>query len=210
MPREVRITIFIVLVLLVAIFYFALFFYKPLRKIYYHHRPKEFFYHKIMKVVRNGDFYLLNNLELSLGDKDKAVIDHLMCGDKYLYVMMDFYCEGALSASPSDSRWIYYRKDGKKEEVSNPLIIAKNALMRLAMQTGINNRFFIGLVLINDDCFVNPFKNEDNDVLLVPLSKLQKVVDKYEASEVNGFVPKELYQVVHDLYELNQKGKTNE
>ena len=205
MPQEVKTTIFIVLCVLLTLLFVALFFDMPIRKIYYHPRPKEFFYRKIMNVVRNGDYYLLNDLNLSLGGGQSAVIDHLMGGDKYIYVFMDFYCEGALSASPNDSKWVYYRKDGKKTFIQNPLIVAKNALIRLTMQTGINSSYLVGIVLINDDCFVNAFQNNDNDIQLVPLGKLQKMVDSYESRPLQPFAPKELRQVIHDLYELNAK-----
>lgn len=205
MSEEVRITIFIVLCLLLAVLFGALFFFRPLRKLYYHRRPKEFFYRKVYDVTRNGDYFLLNDLSITLGNKQTATIDHLMGGDKFIYVFMDFYCEGALSASPSDSKWIYYRKDGKKLEIQNPLVVARDVLVRLTMQTGINSSFLVGIVLINDDCFVNAFENHEGDVQLIPLSKLQKVIDSYESRALAPFAPKELRQVIHDLYEI--KGK---
>jgi len=205
MPFEVKVVIFIIACLLLAVLFFLLFFYKPLRKLYYRHAQKEFFYRKVMKVVRNGDYYLLNGLRLSLGSGQYVVIDHLIGGDKYIYVLMDFYCEGALSVMPFDSKWVSYRKNGMKTEIANPLIAVRNVLVRLAMQTGISSSFLVGIVLINDDCFVNAFHNNEDDVQLIPLSKLQKVIDSYEAHSLAPFVPKELRQVIHDLYEIGNK-----
>lgn len=210
MPFEVRVTVYIVLAVLLAILFFILFFYKPLRKAYYRHAPKEFFYRKIMKVVKNGDYYLINNLKIELGQKQVAIVDHLVGGDKFIYVITDFYCEGALSASPNDSNWNYYRKDGKKAMIPNPLVAARNVMVRLTMQTGINSSYLIGIVLINDDCFVNAFHNIEGDVQLVPLSKLQKFVDSCESRPLGQFAPKELHQVIWDLNELNEKIESKE
>lgn len=209
MPVEVRITLYIILALFALVLLSALFLYKPIRRFYYHRHPKEFFYRKISAVVRNGDYYLVNDIHLSLGGGQSAVIDHLIGGDKYIYLINDCYCEGALSASPTDNRWVYFRKDGKKEEIISPLRTMQNAMTRLTMQTGINSSFLVGIVLLNDDCFINSFQNGNGDLLLVPLSRLQKVVDSFEDRPLSPFAPKELRQVIHDIYELNQKGQEN-
>lgn len=207
MPFEVRVTLFILLTLLAILLLAALFLYKPLKKIYYHRHPKEYFYRKINSIVRDGDYYLVNDIHLSLGGGQSAIIDHLVGGDKFLYLINDCYCEGALSAAPADSRWIYYRKDGKKEEIASPLLTMRNAMVRLTMQTGINSSFLVGIVLVNDDCFINGFQNGKGDILLVPRKRLAKVIESYEGRVLAPFTPENLRQVIHDIYELNSSGK---
>jgi hypothetical protein len=63
----------------------------------------------------------------------------------------------------------------------------------------------VGIVLLNDNCFVNAYPSEEGDSILVPVSKLEKVVRAYEKKDVKPFVKSELWQIIHDLHELNGK-----
>jgi len=193
----------LIAVFLVAGVSFA-FLYQPIQKLYYHRHPKEYFYRKIMSVVKAHDFYLINNLKVRVPGGKDSLIDHLIGGEKYIYALSDCYCEGALTALPSDRRWVYYRKDGKKEEIPSPVFTMHESLTRLSMQAHIEANCLIGIVLINDDCFMNAYQNTNQDVVLVPRSRLAKVIDFYESQSLAPFPPETLRQFIHDIHELNQ------
>jgi hypothetical protein len=205
MPIQVRETIFVVAAVIVGAAFLVWFFLTPVKHFLWRHNLSHVFYNAVMRVARNGDYYLISNLRLKMGKDDFVKIDHLIGGDKFIYVITDEYYEGAINASPSDSRWVYYKKGGRKSDIPNPLLFNKLAMERLSIQSGISSSFLVGIVLINDDCFVNAFENSEGEVLLVPISKLEKVVGAYEKKDVEPFVKKELWQIVHDLHELNEK-----
>jgi|LAHS01.1.fsa_nt_gb hypothetical protein len=207
MSEEVKLCIFIVAAVFAASGLGLWFFYIPIKRFFWRHNRSRMFYNRVMKVARNGDYYLLNKLNLSVGEHDYVTIDHLLGGDKFIYVITDCYYEGALTVKPSDPTWVHYKSEDKKETVSNPLRENYFAVQRLSMVSGINASFLVGIVLLNDDCFVTSYANSEGDVLLVPLSRLEKVVTAYERKDVEPFVKKELWQIIHDLHDLNQKGE---
>ncbi len=205
MPFQVRLTIFIVGAALAGAAFLLWFLYRPLKRFLGRHNLSHVFFNGVMKVARNGDYYLLNDLNLKIGGEDYLKIDHVLGGDKFIYVITDEYYEGAINAKPGDNRWVYYKKGGTKCDIPNPLLYNKLAMDRLSLQSGISSAFLVGIVLINDDCFVNAYENQDGEVLLVPVSKLGKVVEGYEKKDIQPFVKNELWQTVHDLHDLSVK-----
>lgn len=206
MPNEVRLTIFVLLIILLVVAFFFLFFFNPIRRLYYKKNKLRYFYNAVMRVARNGDYYLVNNLTLKVGSKDSVRINHIIGGDKYIYVITDRYFEGAVNVKPNDQKWVNYVKGNKKRDVVNPLYENRFAVDRLSLESGINSSFLIGIVLINSDCFLSQYQNSKGNSLLVPANKLEKVVTSFEKKEdVTPFVKKQLWQTIHDLAELRSK-----
>jgi hypothetical protein len=206
MSQEVKLTLFIVLAVLASLLFMVWFFYAPIKKIVWRRAHDKLFYRKALKVSRDGDFYLLNDLVLKTGTASSVTIDHLIGGDKYIFVITDRYYDGALNAKANDPSWFYYQKGGKKIDIPNPLLENRFAMDRLSIASGINTSFMVGIVLVNDDCFLNPFESDESESLLVPVSQLEKLVFLYEKKEnVKPFVKKELWQTIQDLHELGEK-----
>jgi hypothetical protein len=208
MPQEVRLTIFIIVAIFAGLGFFAWFFYRPLKRHLWRHHPEKFFYGKVMRVTRDNDFYLLNNLVIDSGTAQEVKIDHLIGGNRFLFVISDRYYDGALNAQADEPTWIQYPKRNKKIAIPNPLLENRYAISRLSVTSGISSSYMIGIVLINNDCFVTPFELEPTASLLVPLSKLEKVVESYEnQANVPPFRAKELWQTIQDLHELGEQNR---
>jgi len=206
MPYEVKLTLFIVCAVLIGLVFLFWFFYQPVKKIIWRRAHEKLFYHKVLKVARDGDFYLVNNLMLETGGSTNVMIDHIIGGDKFIFVISDRYYDGALNAKANEASWFSYRKGGKKIDIANPLLENRFAMDRLSIASGINTSFMIGIVLVNDDCFLTPFVSDENESLLVPVSQLEKLVFLYEKKPgVKPFVKKELWQTIQDLHELGEK-----
>lgn len=205
MSEQVKLVIFITAVCFVGLLFLLWFFYKPIKRFVWRHNISRMFYQKVMAVARNEDFYLVNNLSLSIGEEKSVKIDHILGGDKFIYVITDYYFDGALNVKPFDQTWVYFKRGAKKELIANPLFANRFATERLSIASGISSSFLIGIVLINDDCFLNEFNNGESETLLVPASKLEKLISACEKKEVQPFVKEELWQTIHDLHELGRK-----
>ena len=206
MPQEVRLTLFIVCAILVGLSFLLWFCYAPIKKIVWRKAHDKLFYRKVLKVARDGDFYLINNLPLQTGGSSSLVIDHIIGGDKFIFVITDRFYDGALNVKTNEPSWFYYRKGDKKIDIPNPLLANRFAVDRFSIASGINTSFMVGIVLVNDDCFLNPFVSDENESLLVPVSQLEKLIFLYEKKpDVKPFVKKELWQTIQDLHELGEK-----
>jgi len=203
MPQTVRLAIFVVAALLAAGLFFLLFFYKPIRRYVWRKNVARMFYTKVNRINLDNDFFLLNDLLLKVGSEDYFHIDHILGGLKYIYVITDCYYEGAVVPSAYGPAWTYYTVKERKEMISNPLLANRAALERLGIISGVNASLMIGIVLVNDDCFLAPYQNERGFTQLVPLSKLTKTIEFYENQNVAPLVQEELRRIFVDLHELN-------
>lgn len=203
MLKEVRLTIFIVAAVLVGLAFLVWFFYSPVKRFLWHQKPRKLFYRHVMRVVLNGDYYCVNDVALRVDEHTTTMVDHIIGGDKFLYIISDRYYEGVLKAHPDEPGWLLYQKHGQKVDLPNPLLENQLAMERLSIVSGINTSFMVGIVLINDSCFLNPFSNEEGESLLVPLSKLESVIASYEKrKDVEPFLNQQLWQTIQDLHEL--------
>ncbi len=205
MPYYARLTLFVILSVLCGIFLLVLFFYRPLKGLLVRHNVMRFYYHRVMREARFHDYYLVNDIHYRLGGSDYVHIDHVLGGDKYIYVITDVYYEGAISAKSDDVHWVNYPKKGKKIKIPNPLMASKNAVDRFSKASGINTSFLVGIVLVNDDCFVTPIENRRGEPVFTPLSRLGKVVAAYEKDNIDPFVGSELKNAMIVLHNEKEK-----
>jgi hypothetical protein len=210
MAYSVRLAIFIVLVLLLGAAFFALFFYEPIKNSIWRHNPTKMFAKKLYRVALDGDYFLLNDLLLPVGSQDFVRINHVLGGNKYLYVISDCYYEGALVPNATDTAWTYYTKKDKKQQIPNPLLANKAAVEKLAIAGGIDPSLLVGLVVVNDDCFLAPFENVQGSSQLVSLARLEKTIGAYEGQDVVSLNQEQLFQIVNDLHELSAKNHRQE
>lgn len=211
MAFEVKVTIFIVAAVLVGVALLFWFFYNPIKRFIFRNSPNEVFYQKIIKIVRDRDLYLINNFEVEIEKNKTMKIDHIIGGDKYIYIINDRYFDGTIVGSATDDWWRYFTKGRKdavvKTEIVNPLMETKNMIIRLSIQRNLPLEYVVGIVLINDDCFVTGFKNIEGAVQLTTYSQLEKVIKKYESEPIGNINSDDLHKVIHDLYEISEETK---
>ena len=204
MPYEVKLTIFILLAILVfgGILFWFLF---PLiqRKLF-SSRYKRFYYDYVNHVVKMNDFYLINNLAFDVGDTQTLSIDHLIGGDKYIYVIIDYYVDGGIKIDPLQPISYVYKKNEKKFEIANPLQVVTHSMNKLSSLSGISSEFLVGIVLINNDCNVISVENGLSPVKIVRLRELSKFIGEYEKRPVKPFVARQLWQAIQDLHTIKE------
>ncbi len=210
MPYYARLTLFVVIVTICVFLLLYLFFHNRLKAFFMKRNVTRFYYRKVMKEAQKGDYYLVNDILYRLGGSDYVHIDHVLGGDKFIYVITDIYYEGAVSGKSTDAYWINYFKKDKKKKVANPILQSKQALERFSKASGINTSFLVGIVLVNDDCFITPIDSRRDEPLLTPLSRLGKVVSAYEKNDVYPFVSQELEKVMVSLHEDKERVKNGD
>lgn len=201
-------TIFLITIIvigIVAIFLIALPFVKQRYAV---KNFQKVYYKRIRKIADINDYYLINNLVIKNNNQLVCRIDHVLFGDKYIYVIKDRYYRGAISGKKEDATWLFYANDGHKYEIDNPMRINEKRLEKLSLITQIDPSFFISIVLINDNCAVkdNEDLNKENS-FLVSKKNLRKLVKNIEKRNVKNMDQKQLEFAVQDISRLYGKKK---
>lgn len=177
----------------------------PAIKYFRKKKYRELSYLKIKDVVLNNDYYLINNFRFKIDDKKTVLIDHIIGGEKYFYIISDYYYgRGSLTGRVEDQSLIFENSKGKKSYTDNPVLENKKLLSRLSNVTGIEPSLMVGLVLVNNSCPVSIQSNSKQFYIIQKkqLAPLIKAIESRNISEINA---NELAYAFKILDELNIK-----
>ncbi len=207
MPYQVRLTLFIIALVLAAIIFLFLFLYPVMRNFLYKKRTVPMYYSRIRRIVDEHDFLLINDLTDKGGDGRPALhLDHIVIGNKYFYCISDCYYEGCLKGSVDSEVWIYYH-EGKKEAIGNPLISSRQKVETLSIISGIDSSMLVPIVLVNDDCLMTPIQSKKNEYI-VSLRQLKHLIEDIESDpKIEPLNEWETLVAAKDLAEWKENGK---
>lgn len=193
----------------VVLIVLGIFLYPPLRRRYYRNNTVRIYYRTVRKVALYFDFYLINQLILKLDADSTANIDHVIFGDKYIYVIKDRYYNYSLSGKADDQMLVGYtvsRRGVRKEtSVENPLAWNRVRVNKLALITGQDRDLFISVILVNDGCDVSSIVSEAKNEYVICRRDLYRLVQAVESRPVAKLNPDQLHTAVHDIDRLNQR-----
>ncbi|MGN1278801.1 MAG: nuclease-related domain-containing protein [Candidatus Onthovivens sp.] len=186
--------IFILLLLLFLIIF-------PFAKRHYNFKNfQKIYYKEIRKIAEINDYYLINNLVIKNNNQLICRIDHVLFGDKYIYVIKDRYYRGAISGKKEDSTWFFYSNQKKQFEMDNPMAMNEKRLEKLSLVTNIDKSFFISILVINDNCVVkNANELNKNNSFIVSKKNLRKLIKNIEKRNVKNMDQKQLEFAVQDI-----------
>ena len=194
--------IFILLLLLFLIIF-------PFAKRHYNFKNfQKIYYKEIRKIAEINDYYLINNLVIKNNNQLICRIDHVLFGDKYIYVIKDRYYRGAISGKKEDSTWFFYSNQKKQFEMDNPMAMNEKRLEKLSLVTNIDKSFFISILVINDNCVLkNANELNKNNSFIVSKKNLRKLIKNIEKRNVKNMDQKQLEFAVQDISRLYGKNK---
>ena len=202
---KIQIT-FIIVASIVGAVLLMIFAVLPLLRIYHKRNYKGYYYRKIYNYTLNHDFYLINNFVFKLDSKHNTVIDHMLFGEQFIYVIMDKYYEGDLTGNSYDPDLILIAKNGSKNYVDNPYVAFNKLLSRLSTVTGINTDLMIGITMVNDDCRMK-IDSSSKQFFIIQRKRFKRLVDTIEQREVGMINAEALQKAVLTVNNLNKRDK---
>lgn len=198
--------IFIVIASVVGAIVLFLLAFIPLSYIVHRNHYQNYYYRKIYGIALNHDYYLINNFVFKLDQYTNTKIDHILFGDKYIYVIMDKYYHGDLMGSASDPDLVLVGKNGDKSYEDNPYFGFPKLLSRFSTATGISTELMIGITLINNETRIN-IQTSSKQFFMVQRRRLAKLIKKIEAREVGKINGEQLQEAVLAVNSMNRKEK---
>lgn len=196
---------FIIVAPIVVLFVLFLLLFNPIKRKLYHKNFRNYYGKKVYKVALYEDFYLINNFIFSHEEGKGTKIDHLLFGNKYVYVINDYYFDGSLSGKEKDGSLILITKSGKKSYVDNPLMTNAVVTKRLSVVTNHDKTMFISIALVNKECALDIVHKEKNNYL-IQVDNLYKLIKAIESRDIPPIEPDQLQRAVKDMDKYNKKG----
>ena len=188
-------------------------FYFPVKKSLEKKKYKELVGKKLYKLALNKDYYLLNNLVIKIDDEVTLHVDHLLCANKYIYVIVDRYIPIGISGRIEDNTWFNYFKKDKKKAIKNLVLYNDERTIRLAKFLGWNESktpMLISVVCLNDSVILSDEleKFDHQYSFLTKKSNICKVIEKNEenakVSPLDEDNIEKLVKIIHELSTNNE------
>ena len=204
MPQEIKNLIFWVVIVLVVIILFVLLVLKLKSKdsYYYGKNPKnKKLDRKIKKFARDRDFLFLTDVFLPVDNNKAILIDNVILGNKYIYVVSQKHWDGYVKGFEYDTKWLLTMKV-RTNYVDNPLIGNRykvQTLMRFLKEK--NDENIVNIVALSNSSKFNPIQTQPLENV-VKMKMLFKLIDDYEKnSPFNDIKEEELERIALSLHE---------
>lgn len=165
---------------------------------------KYFYYKRLYKLAMDKDYYLINNFLFKIDDAHVGRIDHILFGDKYIYIINDIYYDGDIEGKENDQSIILINRNGKKNYEDNPILNNRKIANKLSLITGINPSLIIGICLINDNCRCS-VQNSSKSFYIIQSSNFSKLIKAIESRDIGVINKEQLASAVKAINKLNRR-----
>lgn len=204
MPEEIKKLIFWVIVAILAIIFIVLIIlkFKSKDKHYYGKNPKNRrLDRKIKKYARDRDFLFLTDVFLPVDNNKAVLIDDIILGNKYIYVISQKHWDGYVKGFEYDTKWLLTAKV-RTIYVDNPLIGNRykvQTLIKFLKER--NDENIVNIVSLSNKSKFNSIQTQPLENV-VKMKQLFKLIDDYEKnSPFNDIKEEELERIALQLHE---------
>lgn len=197
---------FFIIVPVVLLAFVAVCLYFPISHAYCRKHFQIHYYKRIYKVALDNDFFLINQFVFKIDSAKFANVDHILFGNKYIYVLSSKYYQGDLVGKYNDKSLIFISHRGKKCYTDNPYNQVKFLASKLSSSTGIDASLMIGIVLVNDDCKV-AVQSESKQFYIIQRKRFAALIKAIESRPVGDINQTQLQKAVQSIAKQNKRKK---
>ena len=197
---------FVIIVPIVLFIVLVICIYIPVTRIYYRKHFQVHYYKRIYRVALDNDFYLINQFVFKIDSTKIASVDHILFGNKYIYILSSKYYQGDLVGKYQDKSLIFISHRGKKCYTDNPYNQVKYLASKLSSSTGIDASLMIGIILVNDDCKV-AVQSESKQFYIIQRKRFGALIKAIESRPVEEINQSQLAKAVQSIAKQNKRKK---
>ena len=159
--------------------------------------------------VLSHDFPLLSNIVIQVREDKFIKIEHILFGNKYIYVINSKCYYGYLCANADDGKWLLYRKD-KLIHLDNPLKINEKRVRILANLLDETMDNFVNVVFLSRPVVVSKMVVSKPGELILLEKNFARRIEKYEKKCVlNSFSSKSIEEATQKIYDYHLESMEN-
>ena len=169
---------------------------------------KSFCEKKIKRFARRNDLDVISKVSILNYARERLLVDHILFGKKYIYLVTDFLLKGFVSGEEKDNSWIYFDNIKRTHNYLNNLHkYSDKNIQEFAGILGVSEDFIVSVCLIPNECDFK-IKNYQNTrkhiVRYSAFNTLVKTLEKQPIDCLDESQAKEYYKIA--LEKNNEKG----
>lgn len=197
---------FVIIVPAVVFVFLVICLYFPISRAYRRKHFQIHYYKKVYRVALDHDYFLINQFVFKIDNSKVASVDHILFGNKYIYVVSSKYYQGDLVGKYNDKSLIFISHKGKKCYTDNPYNQVKQLASKLSSSTGVDASLMIGIVLVNDDCKV-AVQSESKQFYIIQRKRFAALIKAIESRPVEEINQTQLAKAVQSIAKQNKRKK---
>lgn len=191
--------------LLLAIFSLVYIYLEDLKSLFIGLTKKRRITAKLKKFAIDHDFPLLSDVVIQVREDKYVKIDHVMIGNKYIYVIACKCYYGYLNAKAIDEKWVLYRRD-KLKHIDNPL---KNNYKRMKILSSLLDNSiedFVNIIYLSKPVVTNKIEGSNSKEFVLYEDDFEKFIEVYEKEcELNEFSVKSINEAAKKIYDYHNE-----
>lgn len=161
---------------------------------------------KLKKFAIDHDFPLLSDVIIQIREDKYIKIDHIMIGNKYIYVIACKCYYGYLNAKTIDEKWVLYRRD-KLIHIDNPL---RNNEKRIKILSNLleNTPFedFVNIIYLSKPVVTGKIPGGPKKEFVLFEDDFEKFIEVYEKEcDLNEFSIKSINEAAKKIYDYHSE-----
>ena len=205
MPKEVKQLILVISIILIISLVVLLVVKLKTKDRYYKNQKNKRLNRKLRKFSKDRDFLFLSDVFLPIRDNTATLIDDIVFGNKYIYLIAQKHWEGNLKGYEYDTKWMITSKNGTKY-VDNPLIgnrFKVQTLLKFLQESDEDN--VVNIIAINDKTKFNEIKSQPLENI-TKMNSVFKIIDEYEkTSQLNDIKEEEIERIANLIYDESNR-----
>lgn len=160
---------------------------------------------KLKKFAIDHDFPLLSNVVIQVREDKFIKIEHILFGNKYIYVISSKCYYGYLCANTNDEKWLLYRKD-KLIHLENPLKNNEKRIRILANLLDDTMENFVNVVFLSRPVVASKIVSSKPRELILLEHDFVKHIERYEKkSTLNSFTIKSIEEATQKVFDCHSE-----
>jgi len=161
---------------------------------------------KVRRFSKRKKLYSIQDLHLLNHDREKVNVNHVIFGNKYIYLISDLFLKGFVSGEVNDNSWVYFNNITKKTHyLDNLNKVSEKNIQDFAGILGISKDLIISICLISNECDVNVNGYKDSEKVIVHYSGLNKVINSFERKQIGSLKKEQIYEQYQKIKSRNEE-----
>jgi hypothetical protein len=159
---------------------------------------------QLKKFVEINDYLYLSKVVLRVAEREYVNIDHIIIGDRFIYVIATKFYYGYVNGKDIDAKWVV--SDGATTQiVNNPFYANEVKIDYLSRIMKISRDKFVNIVMLAKTAVVDNIELNADYYRLTNEKNIYSEIKKYEDDQrFNIFDPNDLEVIAANLYEYHK------
>ena len=142
---------------------------------------------KIIRIAKRRGLLLIPEAHLSNFEREMLPVNHVLFGEKYIYLISDFLLKGFVSGEEKDNSWIYFNNITKTTHyLDNLNAISDKNIRDFSGILQISPELIVSICVVPNECDFKIKGDKSDKKNIVHYSSLRRMIRRLENKKIDA------------------------